>query len=228
MKPAVQLPEINGLFCKLDDSNTNCLTIHQLAESLGNTVDARDEGTHNHSQQVAVISYLLALAMGFSTKQADMLDLAGHLHDIGKIGVPDSVLKKAGHFTDADWNWMKRHPEIGAKIVAPVKAFRSKGSIWEIILHHHEKWDGRGYPARLKGKDIPIGARIVAVADTLSAQIQDRPYRKGRGFDAAVEEIARHSGTLFDPAVVGVLIEIHGNIRARLERSSPRTNCTGA
>jgi HD-GYP domain-containing protein (c-di-GMP phosphodiesterase class II) len=112
---------------------------------------------------------------------------------------------------------MKRHPETGAKIVAPVKVFKSKGSIYEIILHHHERFDGGGYPAGLKGKDIPVGARIVAVADTLSALMQDRHYRKGRSFEDAVEEIINHSGTQFDPVIAMVLKEIQSNIKQWLE-----------
>jgi len=217
MKPVIYLPEVKDLFCDLSSCADNCLSLHQLSESLGNAVDAKDMPTHNHSQHVAVISYLIALAMGFNTKQADVIHIAGHLHDIGKIGVPDVVLKKQGKFTDEDWKWMKRHPEIGAKIAAPVKAFKSNGGIWEIILHHHERFDGAGYPASLKSKDIPIGGRIVAIADTLSALIQDRPYRKGRSFEDAVEEIAKNSGTQFDPVVVRVFIEINDKIRQWLE-----------
>jgi HD-GYP domain-containing protein (c-di-GMP phosphodiesterase class II) len=217
MKPVVYLPEVEGLFCDLSSCADNCLSLHQFSESLGNAVDAKDRLTHNHSQHVAVISYLLALAMGFNAKQADIIHIAGHLHDIGKIGVPDEILKKQGRFTDEDWKWMRRHPEIGAKIVAPVKVFKANGGIWEIILHHHERFDGGGYPARLEGKDIPIGARIVAVADALSALIQDRYYRKGQGFDAAVEEIIKNSGSQFDPVVVKVFIEINDKIRQWLE-----------
>jgi len=120
-------------------------------------------------------------------------------------------------FTEQDWKWMRRHPEIGAKIIAPVSAFKIKGGVFGIILHHHERFDGTGYPHRLQGKDIPIGARIVAVADTLSALIQDRAYRKGKSFDNAVEEIQRHSGVQFDPVVVKVFTEISSNIRQWLE-----------
>jgi len=217
MKPVIYLPEIESLFCDINSCDQDCLSLHQLSESLGNAVDAKDRLTHNHSQHVAVISYLLALAMGFSAKQADVIHIAGHLHDIGKIGIPDEVLKKQGRFTDEDWKWMKRHPEIGARVIAPVRIFKSNGGVWEIVLHHHERYDGAGYPARLEGKDIPIGARIVAVADALSALIQDRPYRKGRGFDDAVEEIQRHSGSQFDPVVVRFLMEINNNIRQWLE-----------
>lgn len=217
MKPVIHLPEIEGLFCDISSCAHDCLSLHQISESLGNAVDAKDRVTHNHSQHVAVISYLIALAMGFKAKQADIIHIAGHLHDIGKISVPDAVLRKSGKFTEQDWKWMRRHPEIGAKIVAPVRVFKSKGGVWEIVLHHHERYDGAGYPHRLKGADIPIGARIVAVADTLSALIQDRPYRKGRSFDDAVEEILRHSGTQFDPVVVKVFVEINADIRQWLE-----------
>jgi HD-GYP domain-containing protein (c-di-GMP phosphodiesterase class II) len=217
MKPVIYLPEVEGLFCDLSPCAENCLSLHQFSESLGNAVDAKDNLTYNHSQHVAVISYLIALALGCSAKQADVVHIAGHLHDIGKIGVPDTVLKKQDKFTDEDWKWMKRHPEIGANIVAPAKVFKSKRGIYEIILHHHERFDGAGYPAGLKGKDISIGARIVAVADTLSALIQDRLYRKGRSFDNAVEEILKNSGTQFDPIVVKVFIEINGNIKEWLE-----------
>ncbi|WP_333654136.1 HD-GYP domain-containing protein [Dissulfurispira sp.] len=217
MKPVVHLPGIEGLFCGISPCAHDCLTLHQLSESLGNAVDAKDRLTHNHSQYVAVISYLIALAMGFNAKQADVIHIAGHLHDIGKIGIPDSVLKKTGSFTEQDWEWMRRHPEIGAKIVSPVKFFKSNGGVREIVLYHHERYDGMGYPHNLQGSDIPIGARIVAVADTLSALIQDRPYRKGRDFDAAVEEIRRGSGSQFDPVVVRVFVEIKDNIKQWME-----------
>jgi len=217
MKPVINLPDIEHLICETNFCSADCMSLHQLSESLGNAVDAKDRLTHNHSQHVAVISYLLALSMGFNARQADVIHIAGHLHDIGKIGVPDSVLKKTGAFTEQDWEWMRRHPEIGAKIVSPVKFFKSNGGVWEMVLHHHERYDGAGYPARLQGSDIPIGARIIAVADTFSALTQDRPYKKGRGFDEAVEEIQKHSGTQLDPVVVGVFAEINGAIRQWLE-----------
>lgn len=215
MKPVVYLPDTENLFCDVIGCvNCNCITLHQFSESVGNAIDAKDTLTYKHSQQVAVISYLIALAMGLNTKQADIIHISGHLHDIGKIGIPDNILKKQGQFTDEDWKWMKRHTEIGAKIVAPVKVFKSSnGGVWEIILHHHERFDGSGYPARLEGKDIPIGARIIAVADTLSALIQDRRYRARRDFEDAVEEIIKNSGAQFDPAIVKVLIEIKDKIR---------------
>jgi putative nucleotidyltransferase with HDIG domain len=213
----IYLSEIENMFCDLKIYTANCLSLHQFSESIGNAIDAKDKSTYQHSQQVAVISYLLALAMGFKPKQADIIHIAGHLHDIGKIAVPDEVLKKKGIFTDEDWRWMKKHPEAGAAIVSSIKLFNSKGGVRDIILYHHERYDGRGYPNGLKGKEIPLGARIVAVADAFSAIIQDRPYRKGRSFEEAVEEIKKNSGTQFDPVIVSAFLEIKENIKAWLE-----------
>ncbi|MCC6347365.1 MAG: HD-GYP domain-containing protein [Nitrospirales bacterium] len=188
------------------------LSLHQFAESLGNAVDAKDSHTFNHSQHVAIIGYLLALKIGFSAKQAEIVHIAGHLHDIGKIGIPDSVLQKKGMLTEEEWLYVRKHPEIGAKIVAPVKIFSTKGGVKDITLCHHERFDGNGYPQGLRGNDIPFGARVIAVADTLSALLQDRPYRQGRPLAQAVEEVERHVGTQFDPVVVQALLNIQVEI----------------
>jgi putative nucleotidyltransferase with HDIG domain len=176
--------------------------IHDFAESLGLALDARDETTHDHSRQVADVSLLLARALGFDRGRAELIHVAGHLHDIGKMGLPDSILKKPGPLNDGEWRLMKAHPVIGARIVAPIKIFKGKNSIQSIILHHHERYDGKGYPRGIKGEEIPFGARIIAVADSLSAMLQDRPYRKGMDFDDAVMEIFNNAGAQFCPLVV--------------------------
>ncbi|TSK05108.1 MAG: HD-GYP domain-containing protein [Geobacter sp.] len=180
--------------------------LHQFAESLGHAVDARDQDTFNHSWEVAELSRRIALALGLSAEQAETVHLAGHLHDIGKIGVADNVLKKQGALTDREWLEMKRHPEMGAAIIRPVEAFSGSGGIADMVLCHHERFDGGGYPKGLSGVRIPLGARIIAVADTVSAMMQNRPYRKGTTFEAAAEEIKRCAGTQFDPAVVSALL----------------------
>lgn len=180
-------------------------SLHQFAESLGNTVDAKDPLTFNHSQEVALISQALAQAMGIPEGEAVLIHLAGHLHDIGKIGVPDAILKKEGRLSGEEWSWVRKHPEIGARIVRPVTAFTARGGLGDIILHHHEAFDGTGYPCGLGGEDIPLGARIIAVADTLSALLQDRPYRQGTDLERATAEIRRCAGSQFDPAVVEAL-----------------------
>ncbi|MBL3582544.1 HD-GYP domain-containing protein [Oleidesulfovibrio alaskensis] len=182
------------------------LTVHQLAESLGNAIDARDPHTHSHSDEVAETARVTALAMGCSFEQAEMLHIAGHLHDIGKIGIPDNILRKASPLDDEEWEIMRSHPLIGANIIRPVALLAESGGVVDVVLHHHERWDGKGYPHGLAGRDIPLGARIIAVADTLSAMLQTRPYREGRSFGAAVAEIVRCSGSQFDPAVVEAFV----------------------
>jgi putative nucleotidyltransferase with HDIG domain len=193
--------------------------LHQFAESLGHAVDARDSDTFNHSWEVAELSRMLAEALGLSARQADTVHLAGHLHDIGKIGVPDAILKKQGRLDDGEWRQMKRHPETGAAIIRPIEAFAPKGGIADMVLHHHEQFDGTGYPYGIAGHLIPLGARIIAVADTLSALLQNRPYRSGTSFEAALAEIRRCTGTQFDPAVVLALVGIAAPVRQFFRKS---------
>lgn len=193
-----------------------CLTLHQFAEALGNAVDARDPQLYNHSRDVAETGRILALGIGFSHTGAELIHVAGHLHDIGKIGIPDAVLNKRGVLDENEWNWMKRHPEIGAAIVRPVPVFNDAGGVADIILSHHERYDGSGYPQGLRGKEIPFGARIVAVADTLSALLRDRPYRKGCSFEKALAEIRLCASTQFDPDVVHVLEDKQHEVREML------------
>ncbi|QJT09736.1 HD-GYP domain-containing protein [Oceanidesulfovibrio marinus] len=185
-----------------------CRSIHQFAESLGNAMDAKDHCTKDHSEQVAVVAYGLALELGFSPKRAGAIHIAGHLHDIGKIGLPDSILSKPGKLDEHEWAEVRRHPVIGAQIVAPVAALNGASGIAGMILHHHERWDGRGYPDGLDGRDIPAGARVLAVADSLSAMVQDRPYRPGMSMADALEELWHASGTQLDPSMVAAFLDM--------------------
>jgi putative nucleotidyltransferase with HDIG domain len=179
--------------------------MHQFAEALGNAVDAKDPQLFNHSHDVAETGRILADSMGLAPAEVEIVHIAGHLHDIGKIGIPDAVLKKQGALDKNEWRWMKRHPEIGAEIVRPVAYFNAPEGVADIILGHHEHYDGSGYPHGLRREALPLGARIVAVADTLSALLRDRPYRRGCSFEQALAEIRRCSGSQFDPAIVTVL-----------------------
>lgn len=191
--------------------------LHQLAESLGSAIDAKDQFTSLHSEEVAEISFMISKSLSFSKKDADIVHVAGHLHDIGKIGVPDNILQKRGPLSDEEWTLMKKHPEVGASILKPVDCLYESGVI-EMVLYHHERYEGGGYPEGLKGNRIPLGARIISLADTLSAILQDRPYRPKQSFDKAVKEIERCSGTQFDPIVVKAFIEIKEDIRSYLNR----------
>ncbi|MBZ2172333.1 HD-GYP domain-containing protein [Nitratidesulfovibrio sp. SRB-5] len=201
--------------------------LHQFAESLGNAIDAKDTHTRSHSEEVALAAFLLARAMGFSPADADRVHVAGHLHDIGKIGVPDAVLLKAGTLTPEEWEHMRAHPVIGARIVSPVADLADEG-VASMILHHHERWDGRGYPHGLSGDAIPLGARIIALADSLSAMLQHRPYRPAMRFEQAEEELLRCSGSQFDPAVVRAFVTVRDEMhRAFSTPQPPRSGLDG-
>ena len=185
--------------------------IHELSESLGLAVDAKDPHTRRHSEEVAVTAHALALASGLGALQADAIHIAGHLHDIGKIGVPDTVLAKPGPLNSREWACILRHPEAGARILEPVKALRSLG-VPDMVRHHHERYDGRGYPAGLRGREIPQGARIIALADSLSAMLQDRPYRRALDYDQACTEIEACVGAQFDPEAVEAFLGVKSRI----------------
>jgi len=186
--------------------------LHEMAESLGRAIDARDPRTALHSEQVADISLILAQGMGLSGQECLTIHIAGHLHDIGKIGIPDAILLKQASLTASERLLMQQHPEIGAQIVAPVGLCATPGGIADIICHHHERYDGGGYPQGLAGDRIPLGSRIIAVADTYSALIQNRPYRPGTACEKALAEIRRCAGTQFDPVIVNAFNTIieHG------------------
>lgn len=193
--------------------------LHQFAESLGNAIDAKDSHTSMHSDEVAQISHTLALSMGFRPAEADIVHVAGHLHDIGKIGVPDSILSKREPLDASEWDAIRRHPEDGAAIIRPVSSLNSLGVV-DMVLHHHERYDGKGYPHGLKGTQIPLGARIITVADSLSAMLQNRPYRVARSYSSACDEIFRCAGTQFDPRVVQALKENAMSVKAVMEALS--------
>ena len=196
-------------------------TLHQFSESLGNAIDVKDSYTESHSVEVAEAAYLLANAMGLPWEMSEWIHIGGHLHDIGKIGVPNRILHKNSPLTPEEWAVARRHPEIGAHILAPVEAMAETG-IPEMVLHHHEAFDGGGYPFGLKGRAIPVGARIIAAADSLSAMLSHRPYRRPDHFADAVAEIARCAGSQFDPEVVGALEANSKEVKAAMGRHNGR------
>ncbi|EPR34215.1 metal dependent phosphohydrolase [Alkalidesulfovibrio alkalitolerans DSM 16529] len=189
--------------------------MHELAESLGAAIDAKDRFTRAHSDEVAVIAEMLALRLGLSEAEATIVHVAGHLHDIGKIGLPDSVLQKPNSLSPEEWALVRRHPAMGHDILAPVGCLCALG-VPVMVLHHHERFDGGGYPHGLSGQGIPLGARIIAVADSLSAMLQARAYRAPMRFDDAMAEVRRCAEGQFDPRVVGALMEMADEARAAL------------
>jgi len=176
--------------------------------ALAKAMDARDAYTADHSARLAEWAVATAQKLGCTPEEIEALRWAALLHDIGKIGVPDRILEKPGPLSEEEWMVMKRHPEIGAEIVAPVKKL---ASVAPIIRAHHEHWDGNGYPQGLKGEEIPLPARILAVVDAYGAMIDDRLYRKGRSHEEAVEELRRCAGTQFDPKVVEAFLQVIGD-----------------
>jgi HD-GYP domain-containing protein (c-di-GMP phosphodiesterase class II) len=174
-----------------------------MAVTLVSLIDLRDRYTGSHSSRVANYSRDIAVQLGLTDTETDSIVLAASLHDIGKIGVPDHVLLKPGKLTEDEFGWIKKHPEYGWMALRNVEGFEQESLM---VLHHHERLDGRGYPAGLRGSEIPLGSRIIAVADSFDALTTDRPYRPGRAQLAALEEIMRCSGTQFDPAVVDAFV----------------------
>jgi cyclic di-GMP phosphodiesterase len=186
-------------------------------EALGSALDSRDVGTEAHSRRVH--GYALATAREYGMAEADIPDLEHGvlLHDIGKIGIPDAILLKPGRLTPEEWQTMRRHPEIGKRLIEGIAFLR--GAV-PIVYCHHEKWDGSGYPRGLKGDDIPLGARIFSVVDAFDAMTFDRPYSKAIPFDAAQAEIKRCAGSHFDPAVVEAFLRVPDALLEEIRRKS--------
>lgn len=176
-----------------------------VLSALLSALDTRDPETEGHSERVTAYTMEIADRMGVSGQELLHIERGALLHDIGKIGVPDRILLKPGPLTDEEWAQMKQHPIIGFRMCARIEMLRGAAPI---VLHHHERWDGWGYPDGLAGDAIPLGARIFAVADTLDAMTTDRPYRKALLYSCAREEIAHNSGKQFDPRVVEAFLSI--------------------
>lgn len=187
-------------------------------EALVTALDARECETGYHSQRVVRFSLAIGEKLDLDARDMDDLARGALLHDIGKIGVPDQILLKPSQLTDDEWVEMRRHPEVGARILSGI-AFLEPAA--EIVLAHQERWDGKGYPRGLRGEEIPLGARIFAIADTFDAITTDRPYRRGQTIEHALDEIERHAGTQFDPRVVTAALQIGQEDWARLRREKP-------
>jgi len=172
-------------------------------KALAATIDAKDPYTRGHSQRVMEYARMGANSLAFSSDELQTIEFGGLLHDVGKIGIDDNILRKSGDLTIEEWLVMHQHPLIGANIIGEVP-FLEKAR--DIILYHHERYDGAGYPAGLKGGDIPIGARLMAVADAFDTMTTDRSYRAARSVDDALSELAKRSGTQFCPVAVEAFV----------------------
>ncbi len=179
--------------------NDQYLKVHELIDTIINILNVRDPYTYIHSERVAAISVLIAKAMDLADRHVEKIHIAAHLHDIGKIGVPDYVLNKQGLLTPEETMLMQKHPFIGYSILKRLPVF---SEIAGIVLYHHERFDGKGYPAGAAGEEIPVESRIIAVADSYDAITSDRPYRKGNDPVSAVREIDSHINGQFCPSII--------------------------
>ena len=176
---------------------------HEIIGCITSALEERDYYTEGHSQRVSDMVLALTKRMGFSKDEVMLFHFSAHLHDIGKIGIPDAILRKNGRLTDAEFAVIKQHPEIGARILRKSPAF---AEIAEIVLHHHERFDGIGYPDGISGYNIPLGSRLIAVCDSIDAMMTTRSYRKAFSEQDCYEEIKRCSGTRYDPDVVDAVM----------------------
>ncbi len=190
---------------------TDCALAHpvcgilDLVEALTAALDAKSSYTRGHSDRVADLSSALALELGLGEETAAAIHIAGHLHDIGKIGVSDAILNKEGKLTDEEFAELRRHPAIGDELLTKVPVLRR---FRPAVRHHHERWDGRGYPDGLAGEAIPLSARIVCVADSYDAMTSTRPYRERLCAERAAVEILECAGSQFDPQIARAMLRL--------------------
>jgi hypothetical protein len=181
---------------------------HETLSALVAALDLRDTETHGHSARVADLSLQIGRALGIAEGTREWVDLkhGAMLHDVGKVGISDAILRKPGPLDEAEWAEIRKHPEHGYNMLKNVRFLATAG---ELVLCHHERYDGAGYPRGLRGEEIPLAARIFAVADTFDAITSPRPYKPAHSTESACREIRAHSGAQFDPAVVEVLLALH-------------------
>jgi putative nucleotidyltransferase with HDIG domain len=207
------LPEVNRLSAALNRAAGSIQASQgdleqaylQFVETMAQALDARDPYTAGHSLRVAAYSHALAIGMGQSAEDAEMIRIAAQLHDIGKIGIPDAVLQKPGRLTAQEYGLIKLHPQIGRKILEKVGHFEGLLAVVEL---HHENHDGSGYPYGLAGENVPVSARIVHIADSFDAMTTNRSYRSARPISDALREIEIHAGRMFDPQAARLFVRM--------------------
>lgn len=181
------------------------LTYDHTLTTLVRALDAREKETGSHSERVMNYTILLAETMGIRASDVAIMARGALLHDIGKIGVSDNILLKPAKLDDTEWRHMKQHPQMGYDILSGIKFLKAPA---EVVYAHHERYDGTGYPKGLRGSEIPLGARIFSLVDTLDAMTSDRPYRKALPFSAVLAEVKRCIGTQFDPSIAEIFLSI--------------------
>jgi HD-GYP domain-containing protein (c-di-GMP phosphodiesterase class II) len=190
-----------SLYMELDELFLS--SIRAIVEAI----DAKDPYTKGHSARVVEYSLLIGNGLDLDKETTKELEVSAILHDVGKIGIPDRILTKPGRLNDEEFGYMKKHPEFGAEIVEPIGKLKK---LMPNILHHHERYDGNGYPSGLKAKKIPLFARIIAIADSFDAMTSDRPYRPRLNIEIAFKELKDNSGTQFDPRLARIFLKDYG------------------
>ncbi len=173
--------------------------------ALSMLLDLKDLNTGLHATRLAAWALRVAERMGVSESELRAIEIASVLHDIGKVGVPNEILQKPGRLTDEEMDIVRKHSEYGWGILRNIPGFEA---ISLLVLHHHERWDGKGYPSGLAGEEIPFGARVVAVVDTFDAMLSDRPYRKGMTLEVVLEKLRPEAGRQFDPEILAQFMDI--------------------
>jgi putative nucleotidyltransferase with HDIG domain len=191
---------VNAMTEKLLNTNERIEAVYDMTvAALGSALDLRDPETHEHCRRVTENSLRLGAAMGLADHELKSMRWSAYLHDIGKIGIPERILAKTSTLTEEERNQIKEHPLLGFRMISSIEFLKDAT---EVVLYHHEKFDGSGYPYGLKGEGIPLAARVFAVVDAMDAMLYDRPYRKALPFSALKAELIRESGRHFDPSVV--------------------------
>lgn len=180
------------------------VSFHQFIESFIEILETKDTYTRGHSNRVAHYSVAIARAMELTKEEIDLAHISGHLHDIGKIGISDNILLKTGRLTDEEYESIKKHSDYGYNILSKVEVLSEHAVI---IKHHHERWDGKGYPSNLKEDEIPLISRIISVADAFDAMTSSRSYRKSLTFSAASEELKKNIWSQFDGSIVDIFLK---------------------
>ena len=209
IKAIAQMDLIKKINSELKETNEKLEKAYlETIETLRFTVEAKDTYTRGHSDRVSAYSVLIGKYLNLSEEDLHLLKIGGLFHDIGKIGIPDSILLKTDKLTDDEYSEIKNHPTIGAHILSNATIFEKA---IPIVKHHHERYDGRGYPSKLAGENIPYLARIAAVADSFDAMTSRRTYRDSLSIDVVKEEIKKNKGTQFDPNIADVFLDILNN-----------------
>ena len=216
IKSISQMNEIKKINEKLSETNEKLEEAYMSTiQTLRYTVEAKDTYTIGHSDRVSKYSVLIGKYLNLSDSELHDLELGGLFHDIGKIGIPDAILRKEAHLTDDEYSEIKNHPTIGSHILSSATIFKN---IIPMVKHHHEKYDGTGYPGKLKGEEIPYFARITTIADAFDAMTSKRSYRSSLSIDIVISEFEKGKGTQFDPKLTDVFLDILRNHYDEIEK----------